>query len=98
MSLNACIDLPPTYQVSVETVDGRGFTTAEIAESCASKIVEVADNADPLVKAQAYAFKNDIVKVIEYYMKEVVKSERTTVCNAITNAGHKNLSELIRRL
>jgi len=31
-------------------------------------------------------------------MREAIKSDRTTVYNALTDAGHKELAELIRRL
>jgi hypothetical protein len=31
-------------------------------------------------------------------MKEAVQSDRTTVNNALLDAGHKDLAELIRRL
>jgi len=84
--------------VSVETTSGRGFNTQEIAARCASKIVSVSDDAHPALQAQARAFKGRIEKVIEFYLKEAVKSDRTTVCNALDDAGHKELSELIRRL
>lgn len=84
--------------VSVETTSGRGFNTQEVAQRCASKIVSVSDSAHPALQAQARAFKDKIEKVIEFYLKEAVKSDRTTVCNALDDAGHKELSDLIRRL
>ena len=42
--------------------------------------------------------KSHLEKVITFYMKEAIKSDRTTVCNAIKNAGHEKLAEMIRRL
>jgi hypothetical protein len=38
------------------------------------------------------------MKVVEFYLREAIKSDRTTVYNAITEAGHPELAELIRRL
>jgi hypothetical protein len=32
------------------------------------------------------------------FMKEAIQSDRTTVCNAIKDAGHHDLADLIRRL
>jgi hypothetical protein len=84
--------------VSVETTSNRGFTPQEIAARCADKIVSVSDQAHPALQAQARAFKDQVEKVVEFYLKEAVKSDRTTVCNALNDAGHQELSELIRRL
>jgi hypothetical protein len=36
--------------------------------------------------------------VVAFYLKEAVKSDRTTVYNAIMDAGHLELADLIRRL
>ena len=61
--------------------------------------VETTSNqAHPALQAQARAFKDQVEKVVEFYLKEAVKSDRTTVCNALNDAGHQELSELIRRL
>jgi hypothetical protein len=37
-------------------------------------------------------------KVVAYYMRQAIKSDRTTVYNALMDAGHPELAELIRRL
>lgn len=84
--------------VFVETTDGRGFTPEEIAERCLSRVVSVADTAMPEVQAQAQAFKDQIRAVLVFYMKEAAKSDRTTVYNALLDAGQKDLAELIRRM
>jgi len=31
-------------------------------------------------------------------MRQAIRSDRTTVCNALVDAGHPQLAELIRRL
>ena len=84
--------------VNVHTTQNRGFTPDEIAERCLDKIISVADTALPEVQAQAQAFKDHIRPVLVFYMKEAVQSDRTTVNNALLNAGHKDLAELIGRL
>jgi len=58
----------------------------------------VGDSAPPAIRDQALAYKRNITKVIEFYLREAVKSDRTTVYNAINDAGHPELAELIRRL
>ena len=51
-----------------------------------------------MVKAQAHAYKEEIIKVVAFYRKEAIKSDRTTVYNALIDAAHPELAELIRRL
>tara|TARA_B100000927_G_scaffold291275_1_gene292671 strand:+ start:3136 stop:3426 length:291 start_codon:yes stop_codon:yes gene_type:complete len=84
--------------VVVHTTKNRGFTPEEIAERCLDKIVSVADTALPEVRAQAQAFKDHIRAVLVFYMKEAANSDRTTVYNALVDAGQKDLAELIRRM
>ena len=84
--------------VEVHTTDNRGFTPEEVAKRCVDKVVEVSDSAPPVIRDQARAFKEHLEKVIAFYMKEAIKSDRTTVVNAIKNAGQEKLAELIRRL
>lgn len=56
-----------------------------------------ADTALPEVRAQARAFKGNVEKVVAHYMREAVSNDRVTVYNAIKDAGHPDLAELIRR-
>ena len=84
--------------VSVHTTEKRGFTPEEVAKRCVDKVVEVGDNAPPAIRDQARAFKDHLEKLITFYMKEAIKSDRTTVYNAINDAGQPKLAELIRRM
>jgi hypothetical protein len=84
--------------VGVRTTSNRGFTAEELAEQAAARIVAVSDTAHPALKEQAHAFQAQIEKVIEQYLKQAIRSDRTTVYNALTDAGHPELAELIRRL
>ena len=92
------IDLPEDFRVDVKTTHNRGFTPEEIAQRCADKIVAVGDSAPPAIRDQALAYKRNITKIIEFYLREAAKSDRTTVYNAIKDAGHPELAELIRRM
>ena len=92
------IELPEDFGVQVHTTNNRGFTPEEIAERCAKKIVNVSDAAHPSIRDQARVFERQITKVIEFYLREAIKSDSTTVYNAITDAGHPSLAELIRRM
>jgi hypothetical protein len=84
--------------VEVRTTNNRGFTPEEVAQRCADKVLSVSDGADPVIRDQAYAFRKKLVKVLEFYMREAIRSDRTTVFNALNDAGHPELADLIRRL
>lgn len=92
-------DIPKdTPIVGVRTTSNRGFSPEELAEQAAQKIVAVSDTAHPALREQAHAFQKQIAKVIELYLKQAVRSDRTTVYNALNDAGHPELADLIRRL
>ena len=93
------LDVPKESPVvSVKTTNNRGFTADELAEQCVEKVISVSDSAHPAIKDQASAFSKHIEKLIAYYIRQGIHSDRTTVYNALTDAGHPELAELIRRL
>ncbi len=86
------------FQVRVESTNNRGFTPEEISIRCVDKIVSVSENSHPEIQEQAKAFKHQVANVVKFYLTEAVKSDRTTIFNALMDAGHPELAELIRRL
>ena len=86
------------FKVDVVTTNDRGHSPEEVAELCINKIVGISATADPIIRQQAEAYKAQIEQVIVYYMKQAIKSDRTTVCNALLEAGEPKLADLIRRL
>jgi hypothetical protein len=85
-------------QVFVHTTSGRGFTPEEIASRCADKLVGIADTAHPAIREQARAYKATMAAVVAQHIREGIASDRTTVYNALKDAGHAELADLIRRL
>ena len=99
MSLDFNLNLPRYENViSVKTTNKRGFTPEELAEECVGKIISVSDTAPPAIRDQAYAFEKKVEKLVTHYMRRSIESDRTTVWNALTDTGHPELAELIRRL
>ena len=84
--------------VEVQTTQHRGFTPEEVADRCLTKLLSVSDTAPPAIRDQAIAYKEHMRAVLVFFMKEAGQSDRTTVNNALLNAGHKDLAELIGRL
>lgn len=92
------MDIPSSPIVNVITTENRGQTPEEVATRCVEKIVQVSENAHPVLRDQAIAYRNAVQQIVTLYMKEAIKSDRTTVYNAIRDAGQLNLAEAIRRL
>jgi hypothetical protein len=93
------MDIPRSaVLVDVRTTDGRGFTPEEVASRCVDKLIHVSDSAPPAIRDQAIAYRGEIAKVIAHFMREAIASDRTTIYNAIKDAGHPDMADLIRRL
>ena len=84
--------------VNVQTTSNRGFSPDEVAERCVEKLISVSDDAHPAIRDQAKAFQKHMEKVVAFYMREAIRSDRTTVYNALNDAGHPKLADAIRRL
>lgn len=81
--------------VTVLTTSNRGFTPEEIAERALEKIIYVGGNCHPLIKDQAEAFREHIKHILVFYMKEAIKSDRTTVGLRLKESGHPELTKLL---
>jgi hypothetical protein len=84
--------------VDIKTSDNRGFTPEELAEQCVQKLISVSDSAHPGIRDQARAYSKHIETLVAYYMRQAIRSDRTTVYNALNDSGHPELADLIRRL
>lgn len=98
MMFNLKFDIPSAPVIDVVTTENRGFTPDEVSERCVEKLISVSDTAHPAIRDQAKAYKKQMEKVVAFYMREAIRSDRTTVYNAIKDAGHPELAEAIRRL
>ena len=93
------VDVPQSESiVGVQTTHNRGFTPEEISKDCVSKLISVSDSTHPAIRDQANEYKTQMERTVAYYMREAIRSDRTTVYNALIDAGHPKLAELIRRL
>ena len=78
----------------VHTTAHRGHTPEEIAEFALAKIMYVSKDANPLIRDQE-AFKGYIRDVLVKYLKQAVKSDRTTLANKLREAGHSDLIKIL---
>ena len=84
--------------IEVRTTNNRGFTPEEVAERCTDKLLHISEQAPPAIRDQAVAYKQQMTDVIASYMKQAIQSDRTTVYNAIKDAGHPKLADYIRNM
>ena len=96
--LTDTLAMPNNFSVEIQTTDNRGQTPEEVAQRCVNKIIGISNNAHPAIKEQAHAYRLQMEKIIAIYMRQAIKSDRTTVYNAIKDSGNPKLAEYIRRM
>lgn len=85
-------------RVGVKTTQNEGLSPEYWTERVMERLIAVSDNADPMVKAQANAYKEHIQSVVLLYIKQAIASDRTTMAGLLDKQGHKEMAEIIRRL
>lgn len=84
--------------VNVQTTEGRGMNSEEIAANAVAKIISISDTADPIIKAQAEAFRERMYWVIVAACDQSIRSDRTTLFNLFKTNGHGDMAEILRTL
>ena len=82
----------------VATTQNKGHDIEFWAKTATDRIVNIGGNAHPLIAQQAEAFKEDVLKQISYYMKEAIKSDRTTLIAQLEKQGQPEMANILRRL
>lgn len=85
-------------QVFVTTTTDKGHDPEFWAQSAADRIVSVGGNCHPAIAQQAEAFKESVRATALHYMKEAIKSDRTTLIAELERQGHKDMADIIRSL
>jgi len=84
--------------VLVSTTQDKGHDPEFWAKAAADRIVSVGGNCHPLIAQQAEAFKQSVEKTVEFYIKEAIKSDRTTLIAELERQGHADMANIIRSL
>jgi hypothetical protein len=82
----------------VFTSDNGGHSPEQVAEMALNKIMQVSDNAPPVIRDQAFAHRERLKQVLVFYMNKMAQSERTTIWALMNQQGHEDMAEIIRRL
>jgi hypothetical protein len=81
--------------VGIRTTTSRGMTPEEVAELALDKILSVSKDAPPVILEQAMAFRNDIRRVLVYYMHQMAESERVSLVAKFHKAGYPELVKIL---
>ena len=84
--------------VLVSSTQDKGHDPEFWAKAAADRIVSVGGNCHPLIAQQAEAFKQSVEKTVEFYIKEAIKSDRTTLIAELERQGHADMANIIRSL
>ena len=98
MTFKLKLAVPEEPFVTVHATKNRGFTPDEVAARCVDKLISVSDTAPDVIRAQAEAFKTEILHTVLQYIKMAVKEDRAAMCVKIQEAGFPDLAEQLRRL
>jgi len=85
-------------EVAVFTSTNRGHSPEEMAEMALNKIMLVSEDAPPVIREQALAYKDRLKEILIFYMNRMAQSERTTIWALMKKQGHEDIAEIIRRL
>jgi hypothetical protein len=84
--------------VIVATTQDKGHDPEFWAKAAADRIVSVGGNCHPLIAQQAEAFKESVQATAVFYIKEAIKSDRTTLIAELERQGHADMANIIRSL
>jgi hypothetical protein len=84
--------------VSVAVTSNKGHDPEFWAQATADRIVSVGGDCHPVIAEQAEAFKEAVRATVLYYIKEAIKSDRTTLIAQLERQGHKDMADIIRSL
>ncbi len=93
------VDVQTTIgDIEVKTTNNKGLSPEYWTERIIDKLISISDSADPMVRAQAQAFKDSMTQVVLLYLKQAIASDRATVAGLLEKQGHKDMDNIIRRL
>jgi hypothetical protein len=85
-------------QVMVSTTDNRGHDAEFWAEQTTNKILGISAEAEPHIRMQAEAFRNQVYTLILLGMKNAIASDRVTIRGLLAAQGHEDMAKIIKEL
>jgi hypothetical protein len=85
-------------QVMVSTTENKGHDPEFWAEQITNKIVGISAQADPVVRQQAEAFRNQVYTLILMGIKNAIASDRVTIRGLLASQGHEDMANIVKQL
>ena len=85
-------------QVMVSTTENRGHDVEFWATETTKKILGISAEAEPHIRLQAEAFRNQVYTIILAGMKNAIASDRVTIRGLLVSQGHEDMAKIIKEL
>ena len=85
-------------QVMVSTTDNRGHDVEFWAKETTKKILGISEEAEPHIRLQAEAFRNQVYTLILMGMKNAIASDRVTIRGLLASQGHEDMAKIIKEI
>ena len=85
-------------QVMVSTTENRGHDAEFWAQETTRKILGISEEAEPHIRLQAEAFRNQVYTLILMGMKSAIASDRVTIRGLLASQGHEDMARIIKEL
>ena len=82
----------------VTATERKGHSADFWAKSASDRIISVGNKSHPLIAQQAEAFKESVKQIVLFYLKEAIKSDRTTLIAELEKQGQQEMANILRRM
>ena len=82
----------------VRVTTERGLNAEELTRMALAKIIFVGPDVPPAIRDQAEAYKARLEDVLHHYLTQAQRSQNTTICSILEQAGETQAAEIVRRL
>lgn len=85
-------------QLGVIATTNRGLSADELADLALSKIITISADAPEPVRLQAEAFREQIRKVLVYYIRQGKRSGLTDLYNVLRDSGQHDAAAIVLKI
>ncbi len=82
----------------VSTTENRGHEAEFWAQETTRKILGISEEAEPHIRLQAEAFRNQVYTLILMGMKNAIASDRVTIRGLLASQGHEDMAKIIKEI
>jgi hypothetical protein len=90
--------MPGLGLIEAKTSNYGGHPPEFWAERLTEKIVSTSESEDPYIKEQAKAYRDAIYQVCLIYIKNAIKSYKSTLIQDFVKSGDTELADIIKRI